>query len=67
MKCSIYIKYINGILDWMYMKLTFLDYKRKGNQPSQFHAAFDRGVVKLGDKSLWGIPPPLFKWVDKTS
>lgn len=26
MKCSIYIRYINEILDWMYIKLTFLGY-----------------------------------------
>lgn len=57
MKCSIYIKHINGTLDWLYTKLTFLDYKRKWNQPSQFYIAYDRRVVKLGDKSLWGISP----------
>lgn len=41
------------------MKLTFLDYKGKWNQPSQFYIyiAYDRRVVKLGDKSLWGISP----------
>lgn len=64
MKCSTYIKYINGILDWLYLKFTFLDLgtQIKAAKPVE-HCLRPKRCEIRGQESLGYFSPHIQVWI----